>query len=556
MNCFALENINLSDRAQKTFYPTPEHLTEKLLGSVKWDFIESVLEPSAGKGDLALYAAKKQYYSRRRIPVYDERSTSEAIEGADIDCIEIDPMLRDVLEGKGYRVVHDDFLTFETQKRYDLIMMNPPFDRGAEHLLHALELCRYGGIVACILNAETIRNPYTATRQQLAKLLKEYNACVEFVPGAFKGAERKTDVEAALIHVDIPKVQPDSTIMDEMRKAPTYKQKTTSAEYAELVRYNEIEEWVSRYEYEVACGVRLIEEYRAMKPYMIDNPDDKYAKPILQLNIQIGDNRHSETTINGYIRETRGKYWRAIFQQKTFTRKLTSNLLNELYSSVNALKDYDFSVYNILSLLVKMNAKVVGGVEETIIKLFDDWTRMYWHEESPNRHYFNGWKTNDCFRVGKKVILPFYGAYDSWDKKFRSYNVTSKLADIEKIFDFLDSGRTEWDGSLYEALRNAEATNNARNIDTKYFTATFYKKGTAHLVFKDENLLEKFNLFASMKKGWLPPNYGRKRYADMRPEEQSVVDSFQGREKYEQVMAQADYFLNSGRQQLMLSAGT
>lgn len=550
-------NYNVLDCVQtqssrKTFYPTPEPIAEKMLESKDWMMIGSVLEPSAGKGDLALYAAKKLYKNRRGYLVYDERSTNEAIEGSDIDCIEIDPALRSVLDDKGYRVVHDDFLTFETQKRYDLILMNPPFDHGAEHLLHALELCEHGGIVACVLNAETLRNPHTSTRQELAKRLKEYEARVEFIPGAFKDAERKTDVEVALVRVDIPRAQPDSTIMEDMRKAPTYKSKAVPFKADDMVLYNEVEEWVSRYEYEIACGIRLIEEYLAMKPFMIENPDDRYARSILSLNIQTGSDRHSETTINGYIRETRGKYWRAIFQRPTFTRKLTNNLLQELHSSVDKLKDYDFSVYNILTLMIKMNAKVIGGIEETIINLFDDWTRMYWHEESPNRHYYNGWKTNDCFRVGKKVILPFYGAYDSWDKKFRSYNVQRKFADIEKIFDFLDSGRTEWEGTLEKALQLAEATENTRNIDTKYFTATFYKKGTAHLVFKDENLLEKFNLFASMKKGWLPPNYGRKRYSDMRPEEQSVVDSFQGREKYEQVMAQADYFLNSGQPQLMI----
>lgn len=541
-----------TENTRKSFYPTPEHLTDKLLSGIDWRYIGSVLEPSAGKGDLAMYAAKKLYNIRRGYPVYDDRSLNEAITDSDIDCIEIDPLLRNVLDGKGYRVVHDDFLTFETQKRYDLILMNPPFDRGAEHLLHALELCKYGGVVACILNAETIRNPYTSSRQELVKLIEGYEGTIKFIPGAFKDAERKTDVEAALIKVNIPKVQPDSTIMDDMRKAPTYKQKIISPEYAELVRYNEIEEWVSRYDFEVACGIRLMEEYNAMEPHMLNNPNDKYAKPIISLCVNCSDRSHGEATINRYVRETRGKYWRAIFQQKTFTKKLTNNLQQELHSNVEKLKDYDFSVYNILSLLIKMNAKVVGGIEETIINLFDDWTGKYhWSETTSNRHYYDGWKTNDCFRVGKKVIIPFY-AFDGWSKKFRAYSVYSKFADIEKIFDFLDSGRTDWEGSLDNALRLAEATENTRNIDTKYFTATFYKKGTAHLVFKDENLLEKFNLFASMKKGWLPPNYGRKRYADMQPEEKSVVDSFQGREKYEQVMAQADYFLNSGQQQILI----
>ena len=111
-------NYNVLDCVQtqssrKTFYPTPEPIAEKMLESKDWMMIGSVLEPSAGKGDLALFAAKKLYKNRRGYLVNDERSTNDAIEGSDIDCIEIDPALRSILDDKGYRVVHDDFLTFE-----------------------------------------------------------------------------------------------------------------------------------------------------------------------------------------------------------------------------------------------------------------------------------------------------------------------------------------------------------------------------------------------------------------------------------------------------------
>lgn len=58
-------------------------------------------------------------------------------------------------------------------------------------------------------------------------------------------------------------------------------------------------------------------------------------------------------------------------------------------------------------------------------------------------------------------------------------------------------------------------------------------------------LLEKFNVFASQKKGWLPPSYGRKRYTDMNEDEKKVVDAFQGRDQYEKVMQRRDYYLNA-----------
>ena len=375
-----LVRMTESERARKTFYPTPEKLAERLLQGLRWDRIESVLEPSAGKGDLARYVAGRLHYSRNRYPAHDSRTWAEAIKEADIDCVEIDSNLRNVLEGEGFRVVHDDFLTYETQKRYRLVVMNPPFDNGAAHLLKALELMQRGGTICCILNAETLRNCYTEQRRELAAKLKAYGAEIEFVSGAFSDAERQTDVDAALIRVDIPQVRVDSTIVEDMRKAPTYKTQTVPSELTELVQYNVIEEWVNRYNFEAACGIRLIEEHDAMREMLQNDIDDTNSlrSPILELHINVGG-RNREAIINNYLKQTRGKYWRAIFQQPVIVSKLTGNLQQELYDNVEKLKDYEFSVYNILTLIIKMNGRIITGIEDTIIGLFDDWTaRSYY----------------------------------------------------------------------------------------------------------------------------------------------------------------------------------
>lgn len=105
---------------------------------------------------------------------------------ADIDCIEIESELRATLKGKRFNVVHDDFLTYNTAKRYDLIFMNPPFSDADRHLLKAIDMQeRYGGTVVCILNAETVRNPFSNTRKELAKKLEKYDAQIRFYENAF-----------------------------------------------------------------------------------------------------------------------------------------------------------------------------------------------------------------------------------------------------------------------------------------------------------------------------------------------------------------------------------
>ena len=210
--------------------------------------------------------------------------------------------------------------------------------------------------------------------------------------------------------------------------------------------------------------------------------------------------------------------------------------------------------------MIQMNAHVTEGVESTIMNLFDDWTRKWhWDENAQNRHYFNGWRTNDAFAVNKKVIIPLR-AYDCWSSKyapeFRAYNVREKLQDIEKVFNYLDGGRTP-EMDLRSILEEVQKTGNASKVDSKYFYLTFYKKGTCHIEFKNMDLLAKFNIFAARGKNWLPPSFGKKKYQDLTQEEKQTVDSFMGDKsgkKYDAVVTHADYFLQTGSDTLCLTA--
>lgn len=533
-----------SQHSRDTFYPTPDDLAAQLLEGIDWRTISTILEPSAGAGDLAQSVAQ-------RIRAASHRSYWSDEPDADIDCVEIDESLRAVLKQKKFRVVGDDFLSFHTFKRYDLIVMNPPFDQGARHLLKALSLIENGGSVRCILNAETIRNPFSSERQQLAKLLDEHQAKVNFVQNAFASAQRKTGVEVALVSVDIPrKPSSFSHILEALDKDVLRRKKELPPEQQEIIKGDYIAAAVDRFNYEVEAGLRLIRDYLSMKHLFADSldPEDKYSKDTIVLFVEKG----SVYTPNDYIRRVRLKYWTALFRNPQFTKNLTSNLQDELRASVREMADYDFSEFNIYSLRLELQKQLVSGIEETIMNLFEDWTNKYHYDEnSQNIHYFNGWKTNDAFAVNKKVIIPFYHVWSQWSGEYRpdDYEIEKKLADIEKVFDYLGSMR-EVRYDLHAQLSLARQTGTSRKIYCTYFYVTFYKKGTCHIEFHDLDVLAKFNLFAAKNKNWLPPCYGKKAYQDMSKEEQAVVDSFQGREAYEHVMRHADYFLASAADSL------
>ena len=63
--------------------------------------------------------------------------------------------------------------------------MNPPFSNGDKHLLKALEMQENSGEVIAIVNAETIRNPFSNRRKEHVKLLEEYNAEINYLPSEY-----------------------------------------------------------------------------------------------------------------------------------------------------------------------------------------------------------------------------------------------------------------------------------------------------------------------------------------------------------------------------------
>lgn len=528
----------------KDFYPTPEHLVNKMLSGLDFNFIHSILEPSAGKGNIIdkLKEIEHPKYSYNK--KYD----------FDIDCIEIDDNLRSILKGKGYRLVYNDFLTYNTMKEYDLIIMNPPFSNGCKHLLKAIEMQeRNGGAIICLLNAETLKNDYTNDRKLLNRKLEEYNASIEYLQHSFINAERNTSVEVALIKVKLPEVKRESFIFNGLKKAQEEKEYIEHNQTA-VIENDFFKSIIDQYNLEVEAGIKLIKEYFSMSPYILSEfgKDEKTGETvqkggcILRLDLESNRGNYSSNfSVNGFIKEVRKKYWKALFNNPDFIGKLTGNLQRDFYNRLNDLSNYDFSLYNIYELKTEMTKNVVKGIEETIISLFDEFShKHYWDKEtSSNIHYYNGWKTNKAYIVNKKVIIPL-SAYDIYWGKYRptDYKVADKLKDIEKCFNYLDGGLTEAI-DLDESLKFAEEFGETKDIQLKYFTVSFYKKGTCHITFNNDELLKKFNIFGSQHKGWLPPSYGKKTYKDMSAEEKQVVNEFEGEKDYNKVMSNTKYYL-------------
>lgn len=548
-------NITNYTEQDNQFYPTPKSFLKRIAQDFKEEFKcflderkydLKVLEPSAGKGDIAKqiqnYGLCMDYQTPR----------------CHVECVEIDTTLRATLKGLDLPVVFDDFLHFNSYTRYDLIYMNPPFNNADSHLLKAIKVQeKYGGRIVCILNAETIKNPYTLRRAELAKKLTELGAVIRYYDGAFltEDSERKTNVEVAVVWIDVPAPQSffDSKIFEKLDKAKEiHIEQEETPEQTELIRMGL--DWttslVMEYNEHINAALAFFKEYNAFTAtyenrfYSLDNEYLKYDKPF---TLMIWGSEKND--FNRYVELTRRMFWRKLFDSPQFNAKLTNRLKEDLHSRLNEMEHYDFTERNILILIEENVRATLLGIENEILALFDRLTKYAQYDGCDNIHYYNGWKTNSAHKLNSKIIVPFCCAWKSekrykvvgsgtysycvangYEYKLDLYDTYRLLSDMSLTLNFLAGGLCALERMeiLHQILEWNFNRGNAKNIETQHFILTFYKKGTCHLKFKNQDLLDKFNLFASQRKGWLPPYYGKKAYADMNEEEKELVKEFSG----------------------------
>lgn len=573
-------------KALTEFYPTPPELIAKMLYGVNFDKVDYVLEPSAGKGDIALFYSlafnyctdryfKRDVDSECNLSRFDvsklimekyvipkfETQNEEGWEHfysqyKHLECIENEPVLRDVLEGRELRVVDTDFLAFDGDKMYDLIIMNPPFSNGDEHLLQAIKIGLKGGSqIVCLLNAETIRNPYSNTRKELLKQLGKYGATYEYVQDAFKDAERSTDVEVVIVRLTLPSpFSNHSVLLDEM-KEQEIKLDLGSAPQA-LVTDDKMQQAVLMYKQEIAAGKRLIEEYLALKPYLTTcfekENTPEYEKGA---TLKLVNGKHGELNFNEFVYSVRYKYWYELLHTASFMNNLTSNLRNDYYNQIKEFANKDFSLSNIYAVQIDILRNTARGIEEKILSTFEKLSYEHSMGCDKNVHYYNGWKTNRAYIINNKVVVPYMNTWDTIWNQFRyKYELCEFLTDLEKVLDFLDGGETVVGRNIPHWLEHYESIQQTKKLHFKYFDVDVYKKGTIHITFTNEDVLKKLNIFGSMKKGWLPPSYAKASYDEMDEESKAIIDEFQGKDDYEKVVAEKDRYLFSADTVLMLNS--
>lgn len=120
----------LPDKKTHQFFQTSENLAITVVDMADIGDDHDVLEPSAGLGAIAMYLPK-------------DRTT----------CVEISQLHCKVLESKGFDTRNRDFISWNSNTKFDRIVMNPPFSNGraVDHLTKAHSLLKDNGKLVAIL---------------------------------------------------------------------------------------------------------------------------------------------------------------------------------------------------------------------------------------------------------------------------------------------------------------------------------------------------------------------------------------------------------------------
>lgn len=93
-----------------------------------------ILEPQAGQGHIIDY-----------LPIQQAN--------LHVECCELYEPNRQILEKKGLKIVAEDFLTYQPDYKYDVILANPPFKNRVymDHIMHMHELIKPDGMVVTVI---------------------------------------------------------------------------------------------------------------------------------------------------------------------------------------------------------------------------------------------------------------------------------------------------------------------------------------------------------------------------------------------------------------------
>jgi len=469
-------------KLNKDFYPTPDHVIKWMAEDLDLKN-KTILDPSAGSGNILDYCAKHT---------------------DDLIAIEIEEAMCSILRDKGYRTFNRDFLTVSSNAfaALDIIIMNPPFSRDVDHILHAWEIAPDGCKVVALCNSETLRNPLYQKRQELLDLISNHGSYEE-LGNVFSDSDRPTDVEVSLIRLS----KPD---LEEMDYSMFFMEEEREEQGKEgIMTYKEVRAAVNNY---VGClkEFDVIEQSLEKINRMVDQAG------VSKLTCSYGD-KNGFVTKEDFAKELQRKSWRNMIHSFGLDRYFTTKVQQKLDKFISSQEQIPFTMKNIYIMLDSIFQTREQNLNEALVEAVDHFTKY----TDRNRYSLPGWKTNLGHMLGKKFIVN--GAISDYYIGIRYGSLAGdNLNDLLKVLCSVSGINYDHVMKPYDWVNRDMETNKWYDLcmikeeevgykrkvikgEPVLFRYKFYKKGTLHVEFTDLKAWEALNRrYAEIKGQSLP----------------------------------------------------
>lgn len=484
----------------RDFYPTPREVICRMLEGLEVAG-KVVLEPSAGKGNI--------------VKALIEAGAKEVL------ACENDPNLLWTLQmensGKRFRFLKEDFLQVKAEEisHIDAIVMNPPFSSAPEHILHAFEIAPGGCEIVALCNAQSFSRNEADKWRRIRETVNDFGQSTN-LQASFANAERTTYVDVELLHLKKP-VQGADPFADYFLSDED--DEPVGGSQAGLMPYNAVRDIVQRYV--EACRLfkavdEISKKINAMAQYSEPKSDRLpygYNPPLpISFGAHTSEGRNTSVTFDQYRKELQKYYWDVIFHKLNLDKYSTTKLKEQLNRFVEQQHEMPFTMRNIYAVLDVVFQTNTQRMQEALVEAFEQICGF----SADNSSAGEKWKTNADYMVNRRFIVPWMceGRSYSWDNPtvHLTYYGRNKLDDINKALCFITGRRFETIPDIY-AFESQKAAW-GQWYEWGFFRIRFYKKGTVHCEFLDEDVWYRFNAEVARIKGWaLPKNTSKTKKA-------------------------------------------
>lgn len=449
------------------FFPTPLPVIETMLEDISLTG-KTVLEPSAGKGNIVDYLLSN---------------------GAEVIACEKDADLRKILATK-CPVIADDFLKLESHQisHVSLIVMNPPFSKDEQHILHAWKIAPPACQIIALCNENTLENDRYRSRKELIALV-ESNGTSQTLGQCFTTAERKTDVSVSMIRLTKPGASYETEFEGFFMGEDAPEQQANA-----LMPYNFIRDLVNRY----VAAVKIYDEQLDAACRMNALTSQFYGSSVAMSVTQ--DDKPKKR--GEFKKDLQKAAWKFIFNKMDMQRIATRGLQEDINKFVEQQTHIPFTMRNIYRMLEIVIATTDQRMDKALLEVFDSVTERY----SENRYNLEGWKTNSHYLLNRKFILPHVVEMNYRGSLRTNYHGwADSVNDLHTALRFITGTPYEGGYNDFSAFLDRNNVRPGEFHTWGFFDFRAYKKGTVHFTFQDEEVWALFNQRIAKIKGYPLP---------------------------------------------------